>query len=127
LPARDAPRWRTQLDNEARIATINGVGFDYFVLPHVGLRLAIGLGGDVIFARSTSFQGDMSESAIGFAYTFGTTFDLLEGSGHLSVNSLITVVNFDTTKTVKQEFREPGVTEWQAFPVIGVVVAYSYH
>jgi hypothetical protein len=39
---------------------------------------------------------------------------------------VINIVSFDVNKAVKEEFRADW-SEWKSFPVIGVVLAYSYH
>lgn len=112
-------------ESELRIAAINGIGIDYFFLPRVGLRLALGLGGDVIFSRSK--DAEFSDTAIGVAFAIGTTFELLGGDHQFTIDPVVNVVTFDTTKLSKEEFRAANASEWKSFPVFGVVLAYSYH
>jgi len=117
-----------ELNSETRIAFINGLGVDYFFLPAVGLRLALGVGGDAIFSRSTDDTQQASDSVFGVAYTFGLTFDFLDGANHLFIDPVINIVNVDANKFTKAEFRaNPDATEWKAVSVIGITLGYSYH
>jgi hypothetical protein len=72
-----------------RIAAVNGVGVDYFVVPKLGGRFGIGLGGDM--------PEDFSNSAskpryLGYSYFMGLTWEIFDSRSHLSIDPVINVL-----------------------------------
>jgi hypothetical protein len=77
-----------------RIAAINGVGVDYFVVPRMGVRFAFGAG--------VNGPSDWSDSAshpryLGYSYVMGLTCELGEGKSHLSIDPTVHVLQTSGT------------------------------
>lgn len=106
----------TVINTEWRFVGLQGVGADYFVLPKLGLRAAVGLGGD--------FNSDLGKdpNAIGFSYLLGLTAEIFDGDHRLTIDPYIHMMNYNRANL------EPGTgNQWLARPVIGVTANYAFH
>jgi hypothetical protein len=106
----------TVINTVWRFVGIQGVGADYFVLPKLGLRAAVGLGGD--------FNSDLGKdpNALGFSYLLGLTAEIFDGDHRLTIDPYIHMLNYNRANL------EPGTgNQWLARPVIGVTANYAFH
>lgn len=71
-----------------RIAGVNGMGIDYFVLRQLGIRLGVGVGvnGPADLSNSQS-----KKRHLGYSYVMGLTLELGDGASHFSIDPVIHV------------------------------------
>jgi len=72
-----------------RIAAINGLGVDYFVVPHLGVRFAAGIG---MNGPTDMSSNDSHKRYYGYSYVMGLTCDLGDEKSHFSIDPTIHVL-----------------------------------
>jgi hypothetical protein len=72
-----------------RISAVNGVGVDYFVVPNLGGRFGIGLGGNMPEDWSNSTA---KPRYLGYSYFMGLTWEVLDSRSHFSIDPVINVI-----------------------------------
>jgi hypothetical protein len=89
-----------------RIAAINGVGVDYFVVPRLGVRVAVGGGVNSPFALET----DSHRRCYGYSYVMGLTWQLGDDESHFSIDPAIHVLQTKGLATYS------GDRDWRSIP-----------
>ena len=79
----------TGSNNYWRISAVNGVGVDYFVVPNLGGRFGIGLGGNMPEDWSNSTA---KPRYLGYSYFMGLTWEVLDSRSHFSIDPVINVL-----------------------------------
>jgi len=98
-----------------RFSVMGGVGVDYFVLPRVGVRGAIGVGGD--------YTAELGKDpmATGYSYLMGMTFELFDGDHRLAIDPFIHMLQHNRANL------EPGTgNQWLSRPIIGVTANWTF-
>jgi hypothetical protein len=107
-----------------RIIAVNGVGVDYYLLPKLGMRAGLGVGGDL----PNDMFSDKNRK-LGFSYFSGLTFRLMEGKNAITVDPVIHMFqrNVDVACTTVGSTTKCGSSRWTSTMVFALTLNWAYN